>query len=66
MSVYTKNVREKLKPLLAPILMVFEENWQGYKEGAFEKKDLETELNLLIDDIFKIFKEERVKLNEST
>ena len=66
MSIYTQNVREKLKILLAPILMAFEENWSGYKGEAFKKQDLDKELDILIDDIFKVLKEEKKKLNEKT
>ncbi len=67
MSTYTQNVRGKLKPLLAPILMQFEEKWSGYKEApeVFKKGDFDKELDSLIDDIFTIFKEERKKLNEN-
>ena len=64
MSQYSENVRNSLKPLLAPILMVFEENWFGYKEKVFEKKELDKALDSLIDDIFMILKEEKEKLHK--
>ena len=64
MSAYKENVKKRLESLLAPILMVFEENWSGYKEApeVFPKDKFEKELDILVEDIFTIFKEEKVKL----
>jgi hypothetical protein len=66
MSEYIDNVRGKLKPLLSPILMAFEDKWTGYTEApkVFKKGDFDKELDKLVEEIIGIFKEERKKLEE--